>query len=602
MSMMRDLMTEAAIGVALIAQSLSRGRAEKRSPRVIYPRSIYGDYGEPPPAPVSATPLHYIASEAVKAAVDAFANRVSSTALLLYERAADGELEQLKRHEALDVLANPNPFLTRTRLLWHLTSDLLLSGNHYWFLAGPRRGAPIEVWRLNPRRTRVVLSKTDYVTGYVTEIDGDNVPLGASEVIHFRRPNPFDDHDLYGLPDLVAAALAASTAREMGEWNRQMFGTNYAVPAGVLNVDDYVDDAAFEQMKKDWRAQYGSGQRRTAFLRGGRAQYQTIGLSQTDVDFLAGSKWQAELIYRVFGTYHLLPAEYADDRKVNERIFLEEHAWPLLVEIAETVSDQFLTFWGPAEGAGQLVAEFDDIRPRERALELEEDRERKKTLTFNEARALSGSDPLDGGDDVLYVHVVDYGELLAFERDAKPAPPPQLAPFTGPQDVSDDEDESDADQPQTEDENAEEAESSGDDVGDDIGGQFDRIADPVAVLHELGQWKRFSLARIGQASRPFRAHAIPSFLAWMIQAALDEAQTEDVVRAIFSRARELVANGLRQQPTALVDSHGGILVQLTCPLCGGPEARQYADHAGLCVCQTCLQTFDPEVEMAGATI
>jgi HK97 family phage portal protein len=413
--------TELESGLLLVQRFANRPQpATKRAATTIWRDGLGGWYGEPPPPAATDTPLHYIQSEAVNAAVNAFANRIVTTPLHLYRETAGGELEEIKQHEALSLIENPNPFLTRSELFWLLVADYKLSGNAYWFLAGPKRGAPAELWRVNPRLTRLVRSKREYVAGYITEIEGELVPMDRGEVIHYKAPNPFDE--FYGIGALAAAALAAQTSREMSLWNRGMFGRDFAVPAGIVNIKDRISESDYERVKAEWRASYGGRERKTAFLRGAQVEWQSIGLSQTDVDFLDGAKWEAEKIYRVFGTYHLLPAQFADDRKVNERLFLEEAAWPLLVYIAEVLTDQLLTFWGPREGTGRLVAQFEDIRPRERALDLEEQREADKGLTFNEWREARSLKPIDGGDDVLFVHVQQGQTLLAAAPDETDGP------------------------------------------------------------------------------------------------------------------------------------------------------------------------------------
>ena len=50
-------------------------------------------------------------------------------------------------------------------------------------------------------------------------------------------------------------------------------------------------------------------------------------------------------------------------------------------------------------------------------------------------------------------------------------------------------------------------------------------------------------------------------------------------------------------------SHAASVVRMTCPLCGHDTADQYdLGHGGLCVCQGCHCTFDPEVEMAAVGV
>ncbi len=44
--------------------------------------------------------------------------------------------------------------------------------------------------------------------------------------------------------------------------------------------------------------------------------------------------------------------------------------------------------------------------------------------------------------------------------------------------------------------------------------------------------------------------------------------------------------------------HHPEVLAVPCPLCGESPVDCYPDHGGLCVCQTCGRTFDPEVERA----
>ncbi len=531
-------------GQQIAVNLASFDEAIKRAATVIYPEALYGAWGEAPPVEVEATPVLFRTSEAVKAAVEEFANKVATTPLHLYKHInAAGEREEVKVHPGLTVLRNPNPFLTRWLLFWNVAADLKLSGNAFWFLAGPTNGQPQEIWRCNPRHTRVVRSASSYIAGYVTEIDGKLIPLDVKEIIHFKRPNVISDDDLYGLGDLAPAATAAQTGVDMARWNRQMFSRDQAVPAGVVSVENNVSDADFERLKKEWRESYGAGARRTAFIRGSKVQFQGIGLSQTDVDFLNGSKWEAEKVYRVFGTYHLLPAQFADDRKVNERLFLENHCWPFLTYLSEVLSDQFFGFWGPKDGMGLLTGEFEDIRPRERALDLEEDQEEAKGLKFNEWREKRGLDAVEGGDDVLFVHVQS-GEKVKFEQDALPEPPPQLLPFTKPADEqqpAEDQPTSDAAQPDDGQDKAEARESSGNDVGDEIGQHADKAAAPDAIHRELAQWEKFASKRLGTAhEREFKPATIPPYVARLMQSTLAGCGTLEAIKAVFETAHGLV--------------------------------------------------------------
>ena len=87
----------------------------------------------------------------------------------------------------------------------------------------------------------------------------------------------------------------------MARWNKNTFGQGQGVPAGIVNIADNVNDEDFERIKREWRSSYGGGQRKTAFLRGGTIEWQNIGLSHSELDFLQGRQAHRDEILNIFG-------------------------------------------------------------------------------------------------------------------------------------------------------------------------------------------------------------------------------------------------------------------------------------------------------------
>jgi HK97 family phage portal protein len=194
------------------------------------------------------------------------------------------------------LLDNPNPVMSRFELFEQTIGFLELTGNAYWFIAGDARGRPAQIWSLRPDRVTIVPHPQHYVAGYIYEIDGQRIPLEAVEVVHFKRWHPANDY--YGLSALEAARIAVDSDRAMARWNKNTFGQDNGVPAGIVNIKEFISDSDFERIKREWRGSYGNAQRKTAFLRGGAVEWQNIGLSHADLDFLKGRKAHREEIPR----------------------------------------------------------------------------------------------------------------------------------------------------------------------------------------------------------------------------------------------------------------------------------------------------------------
>jgi HK97 family phage portal protein len=429
----------------------------------------------------------------VYVAVNRIAEAGALVPLRVMQRVGERTLE-IVRHPLEDLLDAPNPTLSRFELIEQTLGHLELTGNAYWFLAG-ENGTPTEIWPLRPDRVTIVPDGTTYVRGYLYEIDGQRIPLEAVEVVHFKRWHPANDY--YGLSALEAARLAVSSDRAMAEWNRNTFGKDNGVPAGIVNIKEYVSDSDFERIKREWRASYGGPQRRTAFLRGGSIEWREIGLSHTDLDFLQGRKAHRDEILNIFGLPIGLVSENATkaNAKVAERHFIERTLWPKLVRLSQKITQDLLPFW-----PGDFVAAFDDIRPTDAQARLDEIRASYPVLSINEIRE-------------RYYHLppVTWGALPVGANAALPT------------------ETSSAETKATEDSPTEESPTL------------------KAQLDELARWEKFTLKRLGRPqTRPFEVRTLPDDVAFEISAGLLAAVNtvdEAAVKDVFASARESVLRG-----------------------------------------------------------
>ena len=422
-------------------------------------------------------------------------NRIAEAAALVPLQVLRLEGEKrlaVERHPLEQLLDAPNPQLSRFALMEQTVGMLELTGNAYWLLAGAG-AAPTQIWPLRPERVSIVPDAAGLVRGYIYEIDGQRIPLEAAELLHFRRWHPANDY--YGLSALEAGRLAIRSDRAMAQWNHNTFGQDNGVPAGIVSIRDFVTDADYERIKREWRQSYGGPQRRTAFLRGGGISWQNIGLSHNELDFLQGREAHRNEILNLFGIPVGLVSENATEAnaRVAERLFIERTLWPRLVRIASKITQELLPFW-----PGEHVAQFEDIRPTDVRARLEEIRTAGPLLSINELR-----------ERYYQLEPVPWGALPAGMTAAGAGTTPEPGP------------------------------------------------EPIrAALQELGRWERFTLRRQGaegsaKSGRAFEIRALPEALAFEVAARLQAAgqgagacaEAADAVQTIFREARATLRAG-----------------------------------------------------------
>jgi HK97 family phage portal protein len=435
----------------------------------------------------------YTRSPWVYLAVSRIAEAAAMTPLHVYRRTGEQRIA-VERHPLEDLLHHPNPFTSRFELLEQTVGFLELTGNAYWYLAG-ENGTPAQIWPLRPDRVSIVPDERDYIRGYIYAVGGVQVPLEAVEVIHFKRWHPLNDY--YGLSALQAAALTIQTDRAMAEWNRNTFGRDNGVPAGVVTVPTMTPDADFKRIQAEWRASYGGTQRKTAFLRAGEVTWQSIAHTHTDLDFLAGRSANRDEILNVFGVPVGLVSDNATEAnaKVAERTFIERTLYPKLVRLAAVITADLLPFW-----EADAVAEFADIRPTDQQARLDEIETAYPVLSVNEIRA-------------QYYHLppVAWGDVPAnIQREAVPLPGVGTQPAA----------------PNT-------ATATDDTPPTDT---------QAAALDELRAWEKFTLRRLGREdARPFTVRHLPNETAYEVSAGLLAAgDATDAVKGVFREARAML--------------------------------------------------------------
>jgi len=436
--------------------------------------AVHNSHNINPPMDTTS-PNVYAQSPWVYIAINRIAEAGAFVPLNVYRRQGEGQVA-IDNHPLGQLLNNPNPMTSRFELFEQTLGSLELTGNAYWFLAGDAQGQPREIWVLRPDRITIVPDPVNVVRGYLYEIDGERVPLDAVEVIHFRRWHPANDY--YGLSPISAGGSAIISDKHMADWNRNTFGKDNGVPAGIVNIKDFISDTDFERIKREWRNNYGGTGRKTAFLRGGAVEWQNIGLSHSDLDYLQGRKAQRDEILNIFGIPVGLVSDNATEAnaKVAERMFIERTLYPKLVRIAQKVTQELLPFYDD-----NLVAEFEDIRPTDTQARLDDIRTAYPLLSINELRAT-------------------YYQLPPVAWGDYPVGTAQPEPI--------------ADMP----------------------------TDATKSIHdELTQWERFALNRLDKPqTRPFEVEVLPDELAFEVSAGLLFAGDKDAVKTVFASAREQV--------------------------------------------------------------
>lgn len=467
-----------------------------------------------------------VSSSWVYACINAIANEASVARLVVKQRTEGGD-EDVDNHPLELLWEAPNPFMGRSFLVTFWMWQRLLLGKGYLYWVPGADGEIKEVWPVPALMLHPIPDEKKFIGGYLFKARPDAKPvrIDARYITYSRIVHPFDIRD--GLSPLAAAFVDIEAELAMAKWNRSFFSQENATPEGMITVSKDMLDPDIARVRQEIADFFGGGKRRVAVARAGDMDWKPFGRSQKDMEFLQGRTYSGEAIMRVFG----IPAGYfaKDATRANSEgakaTMIENAVWPHLVALAEDLNAQTLpAFWGE-----DMRVMFDDIRPRNRALELEEFKTYMAVKTVNELRRSIDLDELEDDDKrgPLFVKEIEMGAAAPDEEAEEEAVDPESMP---PAELPEGDDEAAADVPA-------EIEEAPDEEPADA---------PTKALH-LRQWQTKALKAVKagrSAAVSFESAAIPAGERARVLEALKAAQDAAAVKAAFApedaRADDLI--------------------------------------------------------------
>lgn len=244
------------------------------------------------------TPISSMRLTAVYACVRVIAETIAGLPCGIYRTSADGKGSEKVLDHPLWRLLHDEPNHEMTSFVWRelISTQLLLWGNAYCQLIRDGTGRVVEIWPLNPMQMQVDRDDNGVLVYLYTNSKGITTRLRpVIDVLHVPALG-FDG--IMGYSPIALEKNAVGLGLSAERYGANFFG-NSAVPTGVLEHPGTIKNP--ERLRENWQATYGGAGNagKTAILEEGM-KFQTIGVPNSDAQFLETRKFQVTEICRIF--------------------------------------------------------------------------------------------------------------------------------------------------------------------------------------------------------------------------------------------------------------------------------------------------------------
>lgn len=364
-------------------------------------------------------------------ATRAIAEELGFMEFILYKIKKDGDYERVYNHELLDLLENPNPLHIGFNLRYKTAAHLELTGNSYWLMdVENENDKPTKIYPLNPKYLKIkaegewpdLTLKYEYRRGKKTYYPKPH------QIIHFQYPDPDDDIEGVGVVQTIADWIDEENFAT--QFNRNFFKKGAKLSGLLKSESANLTEEQVKILKKSFEQAYsGVENAYSVAVIPKNLDYQELGTSQKDMDFVEGQKSNRDKIlsgFRVPKTI-LGVAESETNRATAETadyVFAARTIKPKMKLLCSYLNMLLVPRFGD-----DLYLDFVDPVPENRELRIKEMQAAaasQPVISVNEAREeYFGLEGIENGDSVM----TDFSKIPLGKPTKKAAKPRiKLAP------------------------------------------------------------------------------------------------------------------------------------------------------------------------------
>ena len=337
----------------------------------------------------------------VYACVSKIAEKVAATNFRLFRIInSDGETEEIKNHEILDLLYKVNPFYTKTEFIETDVINRKLTGDSFILKIRNNEGGVAELWNIRPDLVTIKTDPVDYIKEYrIRKEDGTEAVIPPEDMIHIKYPSPLDN--FLGLSPLSGIKARMEIEEYASTYQKNSF-INNSRPSAVIESDIMTPSQA-KELEEKWNAKHkGARSNSKLGILWGGAKYHQLNLTPQEMSYIESIKVTRDDILMAFKVPKPIVAitdevNYANAKTAQE-VFLSETIIPEIKRFVEKINEQLVI---PDYGEEYFI-DFIDPVPVNRETRLQElDKGIDRWITINEARYEVGLEPIEGGDVLL---------------------------------------------------------------------------------------------------------------------------------------------------------------------------------------------------------
>jgi HK97 family phage portal protein len=252
-----------------------------------------------------------------------------------------GEWVPQEGHPLAELLENPNPHMSRARLIGIMSSHLNLSGNTILQLLGtgegPTRRPPVAMIPLSPAAIRVVPDPLTFLSHY--EVITNSQRIETSEIIHCLYEDPENPH--WGMAPLQAAAREVDTDTEAAKWNKLSMD-NRAVPDALITYDQSLTPTQHQQAVEMMRVNSQTARNaHQPMVIGNKANVTLMGRTPVEMDFINGRRLGREMICAAFFTPPVLAGFFDNATLANAAESVKLYYKGIIMDDLELLRGEF---------------------------------------------------------------------------------------------------------------------------------------------------------------------------------------------------------------------------------------------------------------------